>query len=255
MSYATLATIVAKSKFSLSRMAVPLAALGLVAPVLARDEAQWPQVPLPKQVEVFKVGNEMVVNGMPIRMQGFVSHAAPAELAASMRQLLGQPLMEDRRGTTLVLGRGEGAYYITVQISPLGAGTRALIAVTKPPVSDQPAGAAAERHLLSAFPPGSTLTGRTSSIDGRAHADEAAIVNSHSIDINTEHVKRMMHADGFTLEREARPKQGSRPGMSAGARTMFFKRAGAEVVAVVACNESGNSVIVLNRVSYAERIK
>lgn len=238
-------------------MAVSLTALGLLAPALARDEARWPQIPLPKQVDRFKVGNEMVVNGMPIRMQGFISRAGPAELAASMRQLLGSPLMEDRHGATLVLGRGEGPYYITVQISPLGSGTRALIAVTKPHVSEQPTDTAAERHLLSAFPPGSTLTGHTSSIDGTAHADQAAIVNSHSIDINTEHVKRMMHAEGFALEREARPRQGPRPGMSVspGAKTMFFKRTGAEAVAVVARNESGNSVIVLNRISFAERVK
>lgn len=257
MAYATRATIIANSKSALRGLTVALAALGLVASAFARNEVRWPQVPLPKQVDVFKVGNEMVVNGMPVRMQGFISRAAPGELAASMRQLLGSPLMEDRHGATLVLGRGEGPFYITVQISPLGSGTRALIAVTKPPLSEQPTNTAAERRLLSAFPPGSTLTGHTASIDGAAHADQAAIVNSHSIDINTEHVKRMMHGDGLTLEREARPKQGSQPGMSAsaGARTMFFKRAGAEAVAVVARNESGNTVIVLNRVSYAERAK
>jgi hypothetical protein len=35
---------------------------------------------------------------------------------------------------------------------------------------------------------------------------------------------------------------------------MFFKRAGAEAVAVVARNDSGSSVIVLNRVSFVERV-
>jgi hypothetical protein len=257
MACTTRATIVAKSKYFLTWLAIATAALGPVAPASAGTDSRWPQIPLPKHVDVFKVGNEMVVNGMPIRVQGFVSRATPAELAASMRQLLGSPLMEDRRGGTLVLGRGEGQYYITVQLSPLGSGTRALIAVTKPPVSTQPTDAPIDRHLLSAFPPGSTLTSHTSSIDDTAHADYAAIVNSHSGDINAEHVKRMMHADGFTLEREAKPKQGSRPGVNAspGARTMFFKRAGAEAVAVVARNQSGDSVIVLNRVSFTERAK
>lgn len=257
MACPTRATIVVKSKFCLKQLAVTLAALVVLAPVSARDDARWPQVPLPKQVDVFEVGNEMVVNGMPVRMRGFVSRAAPAELAAAMRQLLGTPLMENHRGTTLVLGRGEGPFYITVQLAPLGSGTRALIAVTRPPISEQrPADFAAERQLLSAFPPGSTLAGHTSATDGPARADQSAIVNSHSIDINTEHVKRMMHADGFTLEREARPRQASRTWVSAsGARTMFFRRAGAEAIAVVARNESGNSVIVLNRVSFAAHAK
>jgi hypothetical protein len=249
---------VAKGKFLATKLVMALVALTVIAPVLAHDVAPWPQIPLPKQVDVFEVGNEMIVNGMPIRMQGFVSRASPAELAASMRQLLGAPLMEDRRGATLVLGRGQGRYYITVQLAPLGSGTRALIAVTKPPLNAQdPVAVADARHLLSALPPGSTLTSQTASFDGPVRAHQAAIVNSHSVDINTEYVKRMLRAEGFTLEREAMPAQGLRTRASAppGARTMFFKRAGAEAIAVVARDERGNSVIVLNRVNSAEHGK
>lgn len=258
MACTTCASIVAKRKFFIVQFPVALAALALLNPVSARDEAPWPQIPLPKQVDVFKVGSEMVVNGVPVRMRGFVSPAAPAELAASMRLLLGAPLMEDRRGATLVLGRGEGPYYITVQLAPLGTGTRALLAVTKPAVNvREPSDTTADRQLLSALPPGSTLSSHTSSTDGPARADQAAIVNSHSIGINTEYVKRMLRAEGFTLEREMAPAQGR--GMNArtspDARTMFFKRPGAEALAVVTRNESGNSVIVLNRVSFAEHVK
>lgn len=239
--------------YAYGRPALAMAALVLMAPVWA--EAPWPQVPLPRQVEAFEVGKEMVVNGMPARVQGFVSRAAPAELATSMRQLLGTPLMEDRHGTTLVLGRANGAYYITVQLSPLGSGTRALVAVTKPPIGERPLeDSQSIRQLMSAMPPGSTLSSHTSSADESARADLSAVVNSHSTDINVEYVKRMLRADGFTLEREASPSQltSTRSGLSQSARTMFFKRPGAEVTAVVAKIESGDSVVVLNRVNLVE---
>lgn len=247
--------VVSKNKFFVRQLIVILGTVAVFESASARDEAPWPRIPLPKQVDVFEVGREIVVNGMPIRMSGFVSRAAPSELAASMRQLLGEPLMEDRRGTTLVLGRGEGPFYITVQLAPLGSGTRALVAVTKPAVSEQgPLDAAADRHLLSALPPGSTLISHTSSFDAPARADHAAVMNSHSVDINTEYVKRMLRADGYTLEREARPAQASRTQASVlpGARIMFFKRAGSETIAVVARDDRGDSVIVLNRVNFAE---
>lgn len=250
--------VVPKNKFYVRQLFVILGALAVLKSASARDESPWPRIPIPKQVDVFEVGREIVVNGMPIRMSGFVSRAAPSEMAASMRQLLGEPLMEDRRGTTVVLGRGEGPFYITVQLAPLGSGTRALVAVTKPAVSEQgPAVAASDRYLLSALPPGSTLVSHTSSFDATARADQAAVMNSHSVDINTEYVKRMLRADGYTLEREARPAQASRTKASVlpGARIMFFKRAGSEAIAVVARDDHGDSVIVLNRVNYAEHAK
>jgi hypothetical protein len=120
-----------------------------------------------------------------------------------------------------------------------------------------PSNAAADRHLLSALPPGSTLVSHTSSFDDPARADQVAIMNSHSVDINTEYVKRMLRVDGYTLEREARPAQPSstQASVQPGARIMFFKRAGSEAIAVVARNDHGDSVIVLNRVNYAEHGK
>jgi hypothetical protein len=218
----------------------------------ARDDAPWPQVRFPRQVETFDIGQEMVVNGTPVRMRGFVSPASAAALATSFRQELGEPLMEDRRGNTLVLGRGEGRYYMTVQLTPVGSGTRGVIAVTRPPIDQQePADAAAARRLLSALPPGSTLASHTSSIDAGIRADHDAVINSHSIDVNSEYVQRMLRADGFNFERESGPSQAThvRTHIASDARTLFFKRPGAEAIAVLFSDDSGRSVIVLNRVT------
>jgi hypothetical protein len=179
--------------------------------------------------------------------------AHPVALAASFRQVLSKPLMEDRRGDILVLGRGEGRYYVTVQLAPFGSGTRGIIAVTRPPVNQEaPDDAITARRLLSALPPGSTLTSHTSSIDGETHAEHDAIINTHSIGINSDYVKRMLQADGFILERESGPSttMHARAHVAADARTLFFKRPGAEATAVLFSSDNGKSVIVLNRVRF-----
>jgi hypothetical protein len=200
----------------------------------------------------------MVVNGTPVRMLGFISRTSPAALATSFRQVLGESLMEDHRGDTLVLGRGEGQYYLTVQLHPVGLGTGGVIAVTKPPVGQQePTDTAAARRLLSALPPGSTLASHTSSIDGGTRADHDAVINSHSIGINSEYVQRMLRADGFNFERESTTSQAihARAHIASDARTLFFKRPGAEAIAVLFNDDRGRSVIVLNRVNFARNAK
>jgi hypothetical protein len=252
MACTTHAQKVAIKKY-IPRLSFALITLWKLNPVLAASDEAWPQVPVPRQVETFDVGQEVGVNGTRARIRGFVSTATPSELAAAFRQLLGQPLMADRRGNKLILGRGAGRYYVTVQLDPLGSGTRGIIAVTKPPVDrEDPADVVAARRLLSALPPGSTLASHTSSVDGGAHADHDAIVNAHSIGINSEYVQRMLRADGFVLERESVPSQAVRTGLhiAPDARTLFFKRAGAEAIAVLFSNDRGKSIIVLNRVHF-----
>lgn len=242
----------------LRQLAILLASLSMATHASAHNDLAWPKIPLPDHVDMFEVGKEIVVNGMPMRVQGFVAQATPAEVAASMRKLLGSPLVEDHLGATLVLGRSQGLHYITVQLAPLGTGTRALIAITTPSANMQDqANAVADRRLLAALPAGSTLVNHTSSVDGAVRAEQTAVVNSHGIDINGKYLKRMLHAEGFTLEREARAMPGAQGYKSTlrDTRMMFFKRAGTEAVAVIARDDKGQSVVVLNRVHLEDRFK
>jgi len=246
------------SKHILMQSGAALAALALFKPAFAApDDARWPHVRIPPQVETFDVGQETIVDGAPVRMRGFVSTATPAALATSFRQVLGKPLMEDRRGNTLMLGRREGQFYMTVQLDPVGSGTRGTIAVTRPPVDKEDADVA--RRLLPALPPGSTLASHTTSIDGDIRADHDAIVNSHSIGVNNEYVQRLLRAEGFILERDFTPPrgagQGARSRVTASARTLFFKGPNAEAIAVLSSDSVGRSVIVLNRVTFARNAK
>ena len=93
----------------------------------------WPEVKLPPAVQRFDVGQHMTVNGLPMRVRGFLSPESPATLAAWFRASLGSPLVESRHNGKTILGRPQGAYYLTVQIEPAGSGTRGLVAHTAVP--------------------------------------------------------------------------------------------------------------------------
>jgi hypothetical protein len=254
MACTTRAHEVPDQKYFGRQFSVAFAALTLLSPASAVPDDTWPRIRVPEQVETVDLGQEVIVNGTQARIRYFVSHATPFQLAASFRKLLGEPLMENRRGDKLILGRGEGRYYVTVQLDPLGTGTRGVIAVAKPPVNqEEPTDAGVTGRLLSALPPGSTLISHTSSIDGGTRADHDAIVNAHSVGINIEYVQRMLRADGFTLERASDPARAvrMRSHVASDTRTLFFKRPGAEAIAVISSSDSGKSVIVLNRIRFA----
>ena len=72
-----------------------------------------------------------------------------------------------------------------------------------------------------------------------------------------EFVRRMLGADGFILESESDRSQAghARIHVSSDARTLFFKRPGAQAIAVLFSDGSGRSVIVLNRVNFARNAK
>jgi hypothetical protein len=96
----------------------------------AAPAAAWPEVALPAGVRTFDAGPPMEVNGLPIRVRGFLSPEPPARLADWFRASLGQPLVESRHGASILLGRVEGGYYLTVQIDPAGSGARGLVALS-----------------------------------------------------------------------------------------------------------------------------
>jgi hypothetical protein len=91
---------------------------------------EWPRVPLPKDLQVFDVGQQLTLNGSPMRLQGFVSPAAPDQLVELFRQALGKPLAETSWGRLRILGRAQGDFYISVQVEATGNGSRGTTAVT-----------------------------------------------------------------------------------------------------------------------------
>jgi hypothetical protein len=252
---AALAEIIAAGQLPRYQLWIVAALALLVAgSAVAGNQAAWPEVAIPTGIATYGMGDQVTANGLPIRMRGFASAATPERLAASFRQSLGQPLVEDRVAGKLVLGRAQGAYYVTVQLAPAGNGTRGVVAVTRLPVSndEREAARSADGTLLARLPAGSSLVSRIASVDGRNSSDQLVLTNTHSNEVNARYIKDLLESQGFRLQRTAAGAPGARP-VPAGrdGKTLFFSSAGGEAMAVIARDDQGRSAIVLNTVRYA----
>lgn len=229
-----------------------LAAVLLYASAATPAEPAWPTVSIPQGVDSFAMGGEVLANGLPLRMRGVLSAKTPAQVATLFRTSLGQPLVENTRGATHVLGRAFGEFYATVQLEPAGTGTRGVVAVTHLSATQRGNG----ERPPTRFPAGTRLISQVSSVDGTRHAEFLTLSNGLDVAYNISYIKRTLDAEGYSLERATSP---AAHGHAASATThegttMLFKRSGAEIVAVI-YRDSGGTAIVLNTVTELERSK
>lgn len=238
-----------------------VAAVATLATLPARGEESWPAPRLPDGLETFAIGQQMTVNGLPMRLRGFISPRRPDDLLPALRASLGQPLVEDRSGGRQVLGRAEGNYYITVQIEATASGSRGTVAVTDlaAAVKDHQAHRNSTARWLDRLPAGSAIASDLTSEDGGRTAQHLVFVNRHSAVRNRDGLIALMKSDGYTLEREvaaAAPTASAGSTTStmspasnsasapAGAGTLYFIAPGKEAMAVIARNGETTSVVL-----------
>ncbi|GAA4029582.1 hypothetical protein [Actimicrobium antarcticum] len=237
--------------YSLFRSVLKIVAAVTVAATIASPssaDTRWPQPVLPANLDTFSIADQMTVNGLPMRLKGFVSNRRPAEMIDAFRRSLGQPLVDSVVNGKQVLGRAEGGFYITVQIEAAGAGSKGTVAVTDLAAmsSNHAQQQDADTRWRNRLPAGSVISSQmTSQENGRA-ARHMVILNSHSESANRDALLRLMTEDGFALEREIRPDAAMRrslPAHMAEASTMYFKSPGKEAMAVI--SRSGDKTAVV----------
>jgi hypothetical protein len=226
----------------------------------ASAQQRWPRVALPESARSFEIGEQITVNGLPMRLQGFMSETRPAELLATFRQTLGKPMVENALGNKLVIGRADGDFYITVQIEPAGKGSKGLVAITdlKGLSKNRAEMQNANVRWLNRLPSGSKIMSQLTSEDVGKVANHLVIVNGHSEDLNSDVLKSLMREDAYQLERESTPDAKtlhSVPGHLSSGKALFFKGTGKEAMAVIARDTQGRTSIVLHTVTPIERVK
>lgn len=222
-------------------------------------ESRWPTPRLPDDLASFPIGEQITVNGLPMRLLGFISVRPPQQLVQAFRDSLGKPLVESNTGNKQVLGRAQGDFYLTVHVEAAGAGSRGTVAITDL--------ASLSRHheqqristtrWLDRLPAGSTIASDMSSDDAGKSARHLVIVNAHSEERNRDALLTLMKNDGFQLERDVTADATTRRDLlpqMAGARTLYFKAAGKQAMAVI--TRSGDkTAIVLNTVTNLQGAK
>lgn len=220
---------------------------GLVTQLAWADN--WPTIALPKNVRTFDVGPQLNVHGLPMRMQGFVSTAQPAQLLAWFRNSLGQPLVENTLGNQQIIGKAQGEHYLSVQIEAAGTGSRGIAAVTHLKVGyDNHAETQAEtERWLRRLPSGSRLLSQMTTQDGSKQSRYLVMINNHPANLNRERLKSLMVEDGFLLERESKPNK--KTAANDNQALLFFKGKGKEAVATINQDDQGRTTTVLNTIN------
>jgi hypothetical protein len=236
-----------------SSRAALLAATLMLTSFTVKAGSDWPSPTLPDGLDTFNVGDQITVNGLPMRVRGFVSPKRPADLLDEFRRSLGKPLVENTVGAKRVLGRADGGFYLTVEVEPAGNGSKGVVAVTdmKTMIKSHDQRAADTARWINRLPAGSTIASQMTSEDAGRSANHIVIVNSHSEDLNRDALTALMRADGYQLEHEAAPDATQRRSLNAtqaDGKTLYFKAPGKEAMAVIARSGEKTS-IVLNTVA------
>lgn len=237
------------------RIALALAgALVLPSSGSAAASLSWPTVALPNDAVVYPVGDQMTVHGMPLRVQGFFVKTTQGATANWFRKRLGKPMVENRLGQALVLGRAQGPHFITIQLLSQTDGTSGIVSVAHfhAAYKSRDTRKAATERLLSRLPPGSELITELVSTDGRKQSRLYVISNTYHEDVNRDRVYDLMREDGLTLRHQARaPEQHLRSGKAqlSNGSVFVFNGERKEAVAVIGRNTTGRTIVQVNVIS------
>jgi hypothetical protein len=89
----------------------------------------WPQTPLPDGTATAEVARRIVFNGLDMRAQTFQSRQSQADVVAFYRKLWNGKVVVNAMGGAEVIGHQQGDYYITVQVSSSGNGSKGDIGI------------------------------------------------------------------------------------------------------------------------------
>lgn len=219
-----------------------------------------PLVQLPESAIIFPAGDVVTLNGIPMRMRAFSSREPIRKLASWFLKSLGAPLKIDTRGNSVILGKLDHGYYVTVQLEPSGKQVQGVVAVTDlKAMSQQRLAYRQQLNLwLSAWPYGSRVISDMTSHDQGRSSRVVMVSNNQTETINVNRVTAILKRDGYQLEREvvadATTAAASRL-TSVDGRTLYFRGEGKEAMATISRDEHGNTVTVLNTISTLEQLK
>ncbi len=245
----------------LPALVLPVAAVCaslLMAPALA--QRAWPTLPMPDDAQTFTAGDELGVNGIPMRIRGFLSARPAHELAQWFRSSLSGTVVESRIGDKLILGQAKGAFYVTVQLEQVAGGTRGLVSTTdfKSAAERREQTQEHKQRWLQRLPAGSRILSHVGTQDDRRLSSQLVYSNGTSEAFNVEALKALMREDGLRLQHEAGGDSGrysNGDSALAASRVLFFQGDGKEATAVIVRLPDGRASVVLNTVTTMETMR
>ncbi len=215
----------------------------------------WPRLPSPRHLDSFEVGQRIKLNGVPLKIKGYLSDRPVSELNGWYRRTLGGQWVENRVGHKTVIGQRQGEYFVSVEFEPVlsglsGSTTKVVVSIMdlnrqtmRPGQADDGLGGWAARLPLSSR----VLSHMTDSTPTHESLHLVA-TNGHSAAYNAQHFRREFRHMGFHEDAAAVAADAQRAPASSttGApHRLSFSGPGTDAVLVLGRETNGQSTVVL----------
>ncbi len=186
--------------------AVLLLVLGLLAVPAARA---WVTVETPSLTRLEWVAEDMVYNGVPMRIQYFHTRLSQAELLAFYRQRWTdggrKGYVENTVGPWKTISRAAGSFFVTVQIRPLKSGSEGYL--SQRPLAPPPSVLLGRGAPL---PPGSEVVNDILSNDAGRQGRTLLAYCPLSVDASATFYRDTVAKHGWTVVSEGKARNGGR---------------------------------------------
>ncbi len=196
--------------------------------------AGWPELASPPHSRVEDIGQQVRLNGVPMRMQRVLSAAASEDIIEFYRKALGSRHVEETLPDGRLLAQGQGDYFITIRVKTLNPSlTETLVSVSDARAARNAAG----RPLGFQFPSRTRLLSDMESTDAGKLSRQLVFLNDHSVDANVDLITKTLQARGY------KPQPDSARNSERG-RTLMFVGLQREAQLVVVRKDGFSNVVL-----------
>jgi hypothetical protein len=164
-------------------------------------------LPEPDHMESFEVGKQVELNGVPVRIKGYVSDRPLAELVRWYQQVVGGRWVENKLGNKTVLGQRQGEFFVTVELVAMLGGLSGFTTKVVTSTMDLRAAALQPTQTRDGFGNWTSRLPLTSQVLShqvdrtRTHESlHLMAVNRQSLEHNMAHFRREFAQNGFREE-------------------------------------------------------
>ena len=196
--------------------------------------ADWPSLPYPDKAKVETIGEQMRLNGVPMRMHRVLSGQSVEHTVDFYKKVLGAKYAEAEFYGAHILSQERGNYFITVKVSRLNANlTEILLSISDGRASNT-AGSMPQGFVL---PSDSELLSDIESLDDGKSSRQLIFNNAHSMQTNADFITKVLQDKGYTLQPKLAIK---RPNSI----SLMFEGSKREARLVVSQDEDGSNAVL-----------
>lgn len=154
----------------------------------------WPDIPVPADSQTEAIGDEVRLNGIPMRMHRILSRQSVKDILGFYRDALGPRLAERSVAGSTILSQERGDYFITVKVRPLSTKLNEVLVSASDLVE---AKRAANRPLGFSLPANSMVMSDLESVDAGKRSRQLVVSNRQALGTNIQVLTQELAVRGF----------------------------------------------------------